>query len=200
MENLVSDQLITPWLIFSLFSSPVCLILFEIFWRKFCDCHSWELKGWPVLDITIKNDLYFSLIWETFHDMYISNPNYALLGVGFSFTSVLFLLWTQAVDSFDFGPLFQALLLVDDKPLATKDEVFPQWLTTNFWQGAWKTRQKKLAKLQNTPQLWSASLTCVGRLWRSRHNTIDAILIQWHVNELRGILKLLQVWLVHRSV
>ena len=47
------------------------------------------------------------------------------------------------------------------------------------------------AKLQNTPQLWSASLTCVGRLWRSRHNTIDAILIQWHVNELRGILKLL---------
>ena len=54
-----------------------------------------------------------------------------------------------------------------------------------------------LAKLQNTPQLWSASLTCVGRLWRSRHNTIDAILIQWHVNELRGILKLLQV--VHLS-
>ena len=47
------------------------------------------------------------------------------------------------------------------------------------------------AKLQNTPQLISASLTCVGRLWRSRHNTIDAILIQWHVNELRGILKLL---------
>ena len=37
-----------------------------------------------------------------------------------------------------------------------------------------------------------ASLTCVGRLWRSRHNTIDAILIQWHVNELRGILKLLR--------
>ena len=34
-----------------------------------------------------------------------------------------------------------------------------------------------LAKLQNTPQLISASLTCVGRLWRSRHNTIDAILI-----------------------
>ena len=200
MENLVSDQLITPWLIFSLFSSPVCLILFEIFQRKFCGCHSWELKGWPVLDITNKNDLYFSLIWETFHDIYISSPNYALLGVGFSFTSVLFLLWTQAVDSFDFGPLFQALLLVDDEPLATKDEVFPQWLTTNFWQGAWKTRQKKLAKLQNTPQLWSASLTCVGRLWRSRHNTIDAILIQWHVNELRGILKLLQVWLVHRSV
>ena len=49
------------------------------------------------------------------------------------------------------------------------------------------------AKLQNTPQLISASLTCVGRLWRSRHNTIDAILIQWHVNELRGILKLLHV-------
>ena len=51
-------------------------------------------------------------------------------------------------------------------------------------------------KLQNTPQLISASLTCVGRLWRSRHNTIDAILIQWHVNELRGILKLLRavVW------
>ena len=24
--------------------------------------------------------------------------------------------------------------------------------------------QEKLAKLQNTPQLWSASLTCVGRL------------------------------------
>ena len=36
------------------------------------------------------------------------------------------------------------------------------------------------------------SFTCVGRLWRSRHNTIDAILIQWHVNELRGILKLLR--------
>ena len=54
--------------------------------------------------------------------------------------------------------------------------------------------QHDWAKLQNTPQLWSASLTCVGRLWRSRHNTIDAILIQWHVNELRGILKLLP-WL-----
>ena len=54
------------------------------------------------------------------------------------------------------------------------------------------TVMKGSAKLQNTPQLWSASLTCVGRLWRSRHNTIDAILIQWHVNELRGILKLLQ--------
>ena len=52
------------------------------------------------------------------------------------------------------------------------------------------------AKLQNTPQLISASLTCVGRLWRSRHNTIDAILIQWHVNELRGILKLLRYLLV----
>ena len=52
-----------------------------------------------------------------------------------------------------------------------------------------------LAKLQNTPQLWSALLTFVGRLWRSRHNTIDAILIQWHVNELRGILKLLHVFL-----
>ena len=51
--------------------------------------------------------------------------------------------------------------------------------------------QECAAKFQNTPQLWSASLTCVGRLWRSRHNTIDAILIQWHVNELRGILKLL---------
>ena len=51
------------------------------------------------------------------------------------------------------------------------------------------------AKLQNTPQLWSASLTCVGRLWRSRHNTIDAILIQWHLNELRGILKLLRKFL-----
>ena len=47
------------------------------------------------------------------------------------------------------------------------------------------------AKLQNTPQLWFASLTCVGRLWRSRHNTIDAILIQWHANEWPGILKLL---------
>ena len=60
------------------------------------------------------------------------------------------------------------------------------------------------AKLQNTPQLISASLTCVGRLWRSRHNTIDAILIQWHVNELRGILKLLhvlfQMQLVPRSL
>ena len=53
-------------------------------------------------------------------------------------------------------------------------------------------KNKKMAKLQNTPQLISASLTCVGRLWRSRHNTIDAILIQWHVNELRGILKLLR--------
>ena len=52
--------------------------------------------------------------------------------------------------------------------------------------------EKIRAKLQNTLQLWSASLTCVGRLWRSRHNTIDAILIQWHGNELRGILKLLQ--------
>ena len=56
------------------------------------------------------------------------------------------------------------------------------------------------AKLQNTPQLWSASLTCVGRLWRSRPNTIDAILIQWHVNELRGILKLLRVWIVRNAI
>ena len=35
------------------------------------------------------------------------------------------------------------------------------------------------------------ALTCVGKLWRSRHNTINAILIQWHVNEWPGILKLL---------
>ena len=47
------------------------------------------------------------------------------------------------------------------------------------------------AKLQNTRSFWSASLTCVGRLWRSRHNTIDVILNQWHVNEWPGILKLL---------
>ena len=68
--------------------------------------------------------------------------------------------------------------------------------TSSFlWFTFWCTimvRVEKGAKLQNTPQLWSASLTCVGRLWRSRHNTIDAILIQWHVNELRGILKLLR--------
>ena len=48
------------------------------------------------------------------------------------------------------------------------------------------------AKLQNTRPLWSVSLTCVGRLWRSRHNTVDAILIQWHVNEWPGILQLLR--------
>ena len=52
-------------------------------------------------------------------------------------------------------------------------------------------RRQTKAKLQNTQPLWSASLTCVGRLWRSRHNTIDAILIQWHVNEWPGILQLL---------
>ena len=40
-------------------------------------------------------------------------------------------------------------------------------------------RNPLAAKLQNTRPLCSASLTCVGRLWRSRHNTIDAILIQW---------------------
>lgn len=40
------------------------------------------------------------------------------------------------------------------------------------------------SKLQNT-----RSLTFVGRLGRSRHNTIDIILIQWHVNEWPGILK-----------
>ena len=49
------------------------------------------------------------------------------------------------------------------------------------------------------------SFTCVGRLWRSRHNTIDAILIQWHVNKLRGILKLLPKvcnfnWCWHRTL
>ena len=52
-------------------------------------------------------------------------------------------------------------------------------------------RRQTKAKLQNTQPPWSASLTCVGRLWRSRHNTIDAILIQWHVNEWPGILQLL---------
>ena len=40
------------------------------------------------------------------------------------------------------------------------------------------------SKLQNT-----RSLTFVGRLGRSRHNTIDINLIQWHVNEWPGILK-----------
>ena len=53
-------------------------------------------------------------------------------------------------------------------------------------------KYEKLAKLQNTRPLWSASLTCVGRLWRPRHNTIYAILIQWHVNEWPGILQLLR--------
>ena len=43
------------------------------------------------------------------------------------------------------------------------------------------------------PQLFSASLTCVGRLWRSRHNTMDAILFQWHVSEWLGILQLLRI-------
>ena len=47
------------------------------------------------------------------------------------------------------------------------------------------------AKLQNTRSFWSASLTCVGRLRRSRHHTMDVILNQWHVNEWPGILKLL---------
>ena len=43
-----------------------------------------------------------------------------------------------------------------------------------------------ITKLQNTRPLWSASLTCVRRLWRLRPNTIDAILIQWHVNWVAG--------------
>ena len=37
-------------------------------------------------------------------------------------------------------------------------------------------------QLQNGLPLWSTSFTCVGRLWRSRHNTIKVILSQWHVN------------------
>mgnify|MGYP007020691306 CR=1 FL=1 len=49
-----------------------------------------------------------------------------------------------------------------------------------------------ITKLQNTRPLWSASLTCVRRLWRLRHNTVDAILIQWHVNEWQGILQVSQ--------
>ena len=53
------------------------------------------------------------------------------------------------------------------------------------------TGTEVLAKLQNTWPLWSASLTWVRRLWRLRHNTIDAIFIQWHVNEWPGILQLL---------
>ena len=73
----------------------------------------------------------------------------------------------------------------------------------NFWWGLGKClmnnhfvsrvfKYEKLAKLQNTRPLWSASLTCVGRLWRPRLNTIYAILIQWHVNEWPGILQLLR--------
>ena len=30
----------------------------------------------------------------------------------------------------------------------------------------------------------------VGVLWRTKHNTIDAILIQWHANKWQGILQL----------
>ena len=44
-ENLVSDQLIIPKLIFSLSSSLIWLILYQYCKEKFCLGHSWELKG-----------------------------------------------------------------------------------------------------------------------------------------------------------
>ena len=44
-ENLASDQLIIPKLIFSLFSALIWLILYWYCKEKFCLGHSWELKG-----------------------------------------------------------------------------------------------------------------------------------------------------------
>ena len=44
LENLVLDKPVIPLLIFSLFSSLVCLILYWHCKEKFCLDHSWELK------------------------------------------------------------------------------------------------------------------------------------------------------------
>ena len=46
---------------------------------------------------------------------------------------------------------------------------------------SWDKKPCFLEQLQNTLPLWSTSFTCVGRLWRTRHNTMVAFLIQWHV-------------------
>ena len=43
LENLVSDQLVIPKLIFSLFSLLICMILYRYSKEKFCLGHLWEL-------------------------------------------------------------------------------------------------------------------------------------------------------------
>ena len=48
-----------------------------------------------------------------------------------------------------------------------------------FWSNCWIPRH-------SVPPLFSL----VGVLWRTKHNTIDAILIQWHANKWQGILPL----------
>lgn len=75
-------------------------------------------------------------------------------------------------------------------------------ISVKFWKANLTTNPSRLKlhrrfncavklkeQLQNTQTLWSTSFTYVGRLWRMRHNKIDAILIQWHVNEWQGILQ-----------
>ena len=50
-----------------------------------------------------------------------------------------------------------------------------------IWSNCWIPRH-------SVPPLFSL----VGVLWRTKHNTIDAILIQWHANKWQGILQLSQ--------
>ena len=42
----------------------------------------------------------------------------------------------------------------------------------------------------SVPFVWITVFSLVGVLWRTKHNTIDAILIQWHANKWQGILQL----------
>ena len=44
-KNLALDQLVIPQLTFSLFSSRVCLMLYQYCEEKLRVGHSWELKG-----------------------------------------------------------------------------------------------------------------------------------------------------------
>ena len=54
----------------------------------------------------------------------------------------------------------------------------------SVWSNCWIPRH-------SVPPLFSL----VGVLWRTKHNTIDAILIQWHANKWQGILQLSQNYL-----
>ena len=46
-----------------------------------------------------------------------------------------------------------------------------------------ESRRVIMEQLQNTGPLWSTSFTCVGGFCRTKHITMDTIVIQWYVNK-----------------